>query len=103
MAAARRPYGAAQEQINITDAVNFLIPTPPREEQTRIADNLDDETQRLDRVIDLVGQQIDKLREYRRALITAAVTGKIDLCGEGRYDPPPDPATPLLETPEQPS
>lgn len=72
-------YGAAQEQINITDAVNFLIPTPPREEQTQIADYLDAETSRLDKAVDLVREQIDKLREYRQALITAAVTGKLDL------------------------
>jgi hypothetical protein len=43
-------------------------------------------------VVDLVSEQIDKLGEYRQALITAAVTGKIDIRGEGGYPPPPDAA-----------
>ena len=29
----------------------------------------------------VVASQIDKLREYRQALITAAVTGKLDVTG----------------------
>ena len=36
--------------------------------------------------------QIDKLREYRQALITAAVTGKLDVRGRADYHLPPDPA-----------
>ncbi|MCL2779134.1 MAG: N-6 DNA methylase [Polyangiaceae bacterium] len=33
----------------------------------------------LDKVAEVVTEGIDKLREYRQALITAAVTGKIDV------------------------
>ena len=58
------------------------VPCPPPEEQQEIADyirNLDD-TQ-----IDLetgINKQIEKLGEYRTALISAAVTGKIDVRGQ---------------------
>ena len=34
---------------------------------------------RLETIATAVGRQIDHLREYRQALITAAVTGQIDL------------------------
>ncbi len=54
-------------------------------------------------MIDLLRLSVDKLLEYRHTLITAAVTGKIDLRGKGRYDPPPDAADPSLETTEHPS
>lgn len=75
-------YGAAQEQINITDAVNFLLPTPPVHEQQRIADAVALRTQRIDSAADKVDEQLVRLREYRQALITAAVTGKLDLSSE---------------------
>ena len=72
-------YGAAQEQINITDAVNFTIPTPPLDEQRALAEYLAQRTGRLDALADAVRATVDKLHEYRQALITAAVTGKIDV------------------------
>jgi len=58
-----------------------LVPLPvvPMDEQAAIASFLDRETHRLDRLIAKVGEAIDKLREYRTALISAAVTGKIDV------------------------
>lgn len=54
-----------------------LLPSPS--EQTAIADYLEAETQKIDDLIDLNQQTMDKLKEYRTALITAAVTGKIDV------------------------
>ncbi|QTR50825.1 restriction endonuclease subunit S [Candidatus Thiothrix anitrata] len=52
---------------------------PPMIEQREIVEYLDRETVRIDRMVELNQQTIDKLKEYRTALITAAVTGKIDL------------------------
>jgi type I restriction enzyme S subunit len=72
-------YGAAQEQINITDAVNFVIPVPPVPEQQAIADHVTTARHRLDVAVDRVSLQVGRLREYRQALITAAVTGKVDV------------------------
>jgi restriction endonuclease S subunit len=75
-------YGAAQEQINITDAVNFWIPTPPPDEQRVIAERVRAVARQIDGVADKLGEQIARLREYRQALITAAVTGNIDVSAE---------------------
>jgi len=55
---------------------------PSLEEQQAIADFLDQETARIDNLVGRTNQAIEKLQEYRAALITAAVTGKIDVRGE---------------------
>lgn len=52
---------------------------PPLPEQILIAEYLNRETGKIDRMIGKVQESIDKLREYRTALISAAVTGKIDV------------------------
>ena len=72
-------YGAAQEQFNISHAVNFWVPTPPREEQDDIAAVLARETVRLDELTAEAQKAIDFLQERRTALISAAVTGQIDV------------------------
>jgi type I restriction enzyme, S subunit len=55
------------------------IPVLPREEQQRIARSLDRENTRIDQVATRVGDAIDRLKELRTALISAAITGKIDV------------------------
>ena len=52
---------------------------PPLAEQDRILSEIDTETARIDGLITLTERSIDLLREKRAALITAAVTGKIDV------------------------
>lgn len=57
----------------------FMIPLPPLEEQLAIASYLDRETAKIDALVAKVETTIERLKEYRSALITAAVTGKVDL------------------------
>ncbi len=52
---------------------------PPSNEQDEIEEYLDSETQYLDCEIDKSGKSILLLQEYRRSLISEAVTGKIDV------------------------
>jgi len=61
---------------------NELACYPPFKEQTAIADYLDQETAKIDRLCDTVNQTIGRLKEYRTALITQAVTGKIKVTDE---------------------
>ena len=61
------------------DAYMNLLPHCVTAEQTAIANHLDRETAKIDTLIDKVQTSIDLLREKRSALITAAVTGKIDV------------------------
>lgn len=55
---------------------------PPVTEQSAIANYLDQETAKIDRLCDTVNQTIGRLKEYRSALITQAVTGKIKVTDE---------------------
>ncbi len=71
--------GATIKGINIRDLKRALIPAPPKCEQKRIAIFLDRETTRFDSLSVKVQEAIDHLREFRTALISAAVTGKIDV------------------------
>ncbi|QDT48917.1 EcoKI restriction-modification system protein HsdS [Symmachiella dynata] len=75
-------YGAAQEQFNIGHAIEFVFPVPPKEEQQRIADLLDEQVNRISGIASRVQEQIAKMQEYRQTLISAAVTGKIDVTTE---------------------
>ncbi|QDH15075.1 restriction endonuclease subunit S [Oecophyllibacter saccharovorans] len=58
---------------------DFKLPCPSFAEQTAIAAFLDRETARLDALTDKVTQAIALLKERRSTLISAAVTGKIDV------------------------
>jgi type I restriction enzyme, S subunit len=69
----------AMPKIN-RDTLNELrLPVPPRAEQIAIAKYLGFETAKLDALIAKVAGAIERLQEYRTALITAAVTGTIDV------------------------
>jgi type I restriction enzyme S subunit len=57
------------------------IALPPREEQTAIATFLDRETTKLDTLMTEASTAIALLQERRTALISAAVTGQIDVRG----------------------
>lgn len=57
-------------------------PFPSAEEQRAIAIFVDGETARIDALVAKVRDAIDRLNELRTALISAAVTGKIDVRGE---------------------
>ena len=52
---------------------------PPLPEQRAIASFLDRETAKIDALVAKVQEAIDRLKELRTALISAAVTGKIDV------------------------
>ena len=72
-------YGAAQKQFNIADAIEFIFPVPPCNEQQKIAEKLDQAREQFNELITKAEQLINYLYERRKALISAAVTGKIDL------------------------
>ena len=68
-----------QPSLRFDDLDKFRVPLPPPEEQTAIAAYLDAETAKLDGLVGKVEEAVERLQEYRTALITAAVTGKIDV------------------------
>ena len=67
--------------VDRNDVHTVLVGRPPRPEQIEIAAFLNAETQRIDVLITEAQRAIDLLKERRSALISAAVTGKIDVRG----------------------
>jgi len=61
----------------------FKIPLPPLVEQQQIAAYLDEETSKVDRIIETINSQINNLKELRKALINDVVTGKIKVVDNG--------------------
>lgn len=55
------------------------LPLPPLQEQKKIAEYLDASVEKIDALIHKANQGIELLKERRTALISAAVTGKIDV------------------------
>ncbi|EMJ8867257.1 putative restriction endonuclease S subunit [Klebsiella quasipneumoniae] len=72
-------YGAAQKQFNVSDAIEFVFPVPPINEQNDIADFVQKTLNKFDDLTQKALKQIELLQERRTALISAAVTGKIDV------------------------
>ena len=66
---------------NLDADAYFDTPTvfPPLDEQRLIADFLDEKTRRIEALCSKTELAIERSHEYRTALITAAVTGKIDV------------------------
>ncbi len=71
--------GGGQPNINQEKLRDLRIPVPPTPEQRAIASFLDRETACIDALVSKIRDGIEKLREYRTALISAAVTGNIDV------------------------
>ena len=71
--------GSTFMELTPVELGNLSIPVPPLDEQRAIAVFLDRATERIDRLVSRIESAIERLQEYRTALITAAVTGQIDV------------------------
>ncbi|MGH7596822.1 MAG: restriction endonuclease subunit S [bacterium] len=71
--------GSSREGLNFQQIRSLLITLPPLAEQRAIAGYLDREAAKIDQRAARVEEALTRLQEYRAALITAAVTGKIDV------------------------
>ncbi|GAA3925151.1 hypothetical protein GCM10022244_38350 [Streptomyces gulbargensis] len=73
--------GASSSMLNISkdDIVNLPMNVPEFAEQCRILNHLDRETAEIDSLIAKTQRHIELAKERRIALITAAVTGQIDI------------------------
>jgi type I restriction enzyme S subunit len=57
----------------------WSVVLPPMDEQAAIVDEIERQTAKIDRLVQKVHEAIERTRELRTALISAAVTGKIDV------------------------
>src|SRR5262249_24096969 len=71
--------GTAQINISVPIVRNTIVCVPPRDEQKAIVDWIEQEVARWDALDRKIHDAIDRLKELRTALISAAVTGKTDV------------------------
>lgn len=69
----------SQANLSPTEYIQNYIPCPSLEQQEKTTDYLNRVTDKIDGLITHLAQQIQFLVEYKSALITEAVTGKIDV------------------------
>jgi type I restriction enzyme S subunit len=72
-------YGSAQPRLNISHIDSYLMTVPPLNEQQLIAAVVREKIGKFDSLITEAERAILLLQERRTALISAAVTGKIDV------------------------
>lgn len=68
--------GISYPAINASRLMNFYIIEPPEDEQKRIAEYLDQKCSKVDELISIKQQKIEKLNQYKKSLIYEYVTGK---------------------------
>lgn len=76
-----RVGGGFRLRVSRSQLGEILVPLPPFGEQIEIVDHLVSETQHFDTLTAEAQRAIDLLQERRTALISAAVTGQIDVRG----------------------
>ena len=78
-------FGGGVGNLNVNDLREYKLPLPTRSKQLEICDYLDDRLAEFSALVDKAERAIELMQERRTALISAAVTGKIDLRG---WQPP---------------
>ena len=75
-------YGGTKQGLGLQDVRDVVLPVPPPAEQTDLLAKLETRLSALTRLRTRIDHQVSRLREYRQVLISAAVTGKIDVTKE---------------------
>lgn len=70
------------QNINYAVLGNNFIPIPPIEEQNAIVEYIEAKTNSIDKMIDALKAEIDRLTEYKQRLISDVVTGQLNVQDE---------------------
>ncbi|MGX9457842.1 restriction endonuclease subunit S [Photobacterium damselae subsp. damselae] len=70
---------AAQPHLNAEELGECFVLLPTLQEQNEISNNIEKQCLKLDKIINKASSAIDLMKERKTALISAAVTGKIDV------------------------
>lgn len=68
---------SAQPNLSMERIGNFVIPSPNAIEQAEVVVHLDRETTKIDHTVTRIEREIELMQEYRTALISEVVTGKV--------------------------
>lgn len=72
-------YGGTKQQLGLDDLAETRIHMPLRRDQAVLCARLNFAAQHTERVASAIDTQLELLRERRQAIITAAVTGQLDV------------------------
>jgi type I restriction enzyme S subunit len=72
-------YGGTKVQLSLDDIRELPVPLPPSEVQAGRIRRLESRLSQLNELDAHVAHHIDRLREYRSSLISAAVNGQLDI------------------------
>ena len=75
----RLTMGSTHQTIYMPDVGTFMTPVPPVVEQDQIVASIRREKADIEALIRKVVEAVEHIKEYRAALVSAAVTGKIDV------------------------
>lgn len=81
-ALAQATRGAALKQISVGRVRRLQMLIPPLPEQQEIARHVQEQTSKIDALVVSTAKSRDLLKEYRNALIAAAVTGQVTVAEE---------------------
>ena len=71
--------GSTFSRVNIAQILELIVPTPPRDDQLRVARRIDEQHNSQAAIVDALESQIALLEERRQSLIAAAVTGQLEV------------------------
>ncbi len=70
---------SAQPKLNKDNMRQLMVVKPPIDEQIFLVSKIKEETSRIDNLLLKIKQEIEYLKEYKTALISEVVTGKVDV------------------------
>lgn len=76
---AKLTSGSTHKTIYQPMAAGLGICVPPLDEQAAVVQLLDEKLDAIDSVVERIRESVQRLAEYRSSLVTAAITGKLDL------------------------
>ncbi|NLM30991.1 MAG: restriction endonuclease subunit S [Methanomicrobiales archaeon] len=93
--------GSTMDNLNTSILSRIPVVLPPLAEQKAIMKRIIFGVGQIDEILSSVSETVSKLHEYRTSLISAAVTGKIDVRGEVPAAPCPSPPFTPCRRPDQ--
>ncbi|MPM20292.1 hypothetical protein SDC9_66721 [bioreactor metagenome] len=77
--------GTTRKILSLSKIYNLQIPIPPLPEQQAIADYLDVQSEKIDRIIENINKQLSSLAQLKNSLVNECVTGKREILGNAGF------------------
>lgn len=71
--------GTTRKILSLSKIYNLQIPIPPLSEQVAIAEYLDKQSEKIDRIVENINAQLGKLAQLKKSLINECVTGEREI------------------------